>query len=927
MNRIVHAHRHQPKGDSNVAEHAAQVSGRTVHALGDDGAIRDWLVSPAWRSPCEDLGTLLDADGSPWVDDGRWTLTQGPEVAPLKGRIYQRRPLVTQQALPDVTEGGTVAWVAPGGSRTDTGTWRRFRTQPDGLVDWSDFCFQPEYRHAVAGTVIEVDQPEWRTIEVGCTGPVAVWLGEEQLATYTDVSYMEPVTHTVRVRLRSGLTPLLLATWQVGFREVRHVARVAVRGLPVRVVIPSAGADERASAVAESVLEAVAADSWAVADGQVGLSGPAGAALRVSRPLRGPQRIVLEGGRAVLPLSAGDDAGGTDGRGRADGSASMLTTGETTLTIAVDDDRCPVTRQLPVAVLPPRVRTEPAGDDPQAWRREVLAHAAESAPSVARALAASSLAASPVLDPADLRGALSMLRGRADCADFEAVGLLNLWHALTPADAWPAGTRDEVRQALLGFKYWIDQPGLDAMCYFTENHQLVFHTAELLAGETFADEEFSNTGWKGAQHAEHGRQMTLEWIRAKLAGGFSEFDSNAYLAIDTLALTSLVELTAGEEIRAAAEALLDKLLFTLAANSWHGIHGAAHGRSYAQTLRSSRFEETAPIMWALWGTGALNAAVLPATCLARSRRYRLPELIRSVANSYDVPWWGRQVYQGQYSFTRDLLSRPYGSDLRVWRTADAMLSSVQDYRAGLPGLQEHIWGATLAPEVQVFATYPGSSSDSPSARPNAWAGQRVLPRARQDRDAVLVAYPGARELPAHVWFPAPLMDETAARGSWLAGRVGRGYVAVACAGGLSAVSAGSTAQQEWLPRGAGTAFAATVGSEAEDGTFAEFVRALAEPEFGAGPATTGVTWTAPDGRRLSLTGSRAFTVDGVPPDVGPDGAPDVSVHLDNPACRMPLGAHRLEASHGGHRMVLDIRHARRVETAAADAAEVTAHAR
>jgi hypothetical protein len=645
---------------------------RTVHALGD-GAIRDWLVSPAWRSPCDDLAALLAATGPPWGDDGRWVLTQGPEVAPLKGRLYRRRPLVLDQALPEIAEGGPVRWVAPGGARADSGTWRRVHTQADGVVDWSEFCFLPEYRHAVAGACLEVDQPEWRTIEIASTGPCAVWLSGSLLGVFDDVSYMEPVPHAVRVRLGSGVTPLLIATWQAGFREVRHIVRVAVQGLPVRVVIPSPGADELASAMAESVLDSIAVDSWALPGTQARLSGPAGVALRVTRDDGVAQTVVLAEGRAVLPV-AGD--------GHGDGSASMLSTGETTLSIRVDDDRCPVSRDLSVAVLPSRVRHRPEGDDPAVWRREVLAHTAGSEPSVARALAglslgagspgggspgAGSLAAGSLgggLAPDDLRQALSMLRDRADCADFEAVGLLSLWRA-APADAWPDGTREEVRQALLGFKYWIDQPGLDAMCYFTENHQLVFHTAELLA------------------------------------------------------LVTLVELAADARVRAAAEALLDKLLFTLAANSWHGIHGAAHGRSYAQTLRSSRFEETAPIMWALWGTGALNRAVLPATCLARARRYSVPALVRSVAAAGEFPWYGRQVYRGQHQFTRDLLSRPYGSDLRVWKTPHAMLSSVQDYRAGLPGLQEHVWGATLAPEVQVFATYPGSASDSPSARPNA----------------------------------------------------------------------------------------------------------------------------------------------------------------------------------------------------------------
>lgn len=918
IDRIVHANDYKREGGREVAEPASFAAegsgapGRTVHALGQDGSIRDWLVSPAWHSPCDDLGALLDGDGPPWGDDGRWTLTQGPEVAPLKGRIYQRRPIVLDQALPELAEGGPLSWVAPGRSGTDSGTWRRIRTRADGLIDWSEFCFLPEYRHAMAGVVIEVDQPEWRTIEIGCTGPVALWLGGEPLASFTDVSYMEPVTHAVRVRLRSGVTPLLLATWQVGFREVRHVARVTIGGLPVRVVIPSPGADERASAIAEGVLESVAADSWALPEATVGLSGPAGAALRVAWAGSATRTVVLDNGRASLSL------GGGGGDGPADGSASMLSTGETTLTVRVDDDRCPVSREVTVAVLPRQVRGEPAGDDPAAWRREVLGHAAGTAPSLGRALAATSLSPSAPLDPHDLRQALSMLRDRADCADFEAVGLLNLWHAL-PERAWPARTRDQAREALLGFKYWIDQPGLDAMCYFTENHQLVFHTAELLAGEAFGGETFTNTGWTGAEHARHGRAMAMTWIRAKLAGGFSEFDSNAYLAINTLALTSLVELAAEPEIRAGAEALLDKLLFTLAANSWHGIHGAAHGRSYAQTLRSSRFEETAPIMWALWGTGALNRAVLPAACLARARRYRLPDLIRSVATGCEVPWWGRQVYQGQYQFTRDLLSRPYSSDLRVWKTADAMLSSVQDYRPGLPGLQEHIWGATLAPEVQVFATYPGASSDSPSARPNSWAGQRVLPRARQDRDTVLVSYPGARELPTHLWFPEPFLAETVRHGSWLAGRTGQGYVAVACAGGAAPVETGSTARQEWLPRGDGTAFVATVGCGERDGSFADFVRALAEPDFGAGPGVTGVTWTARDGRRLALAGNRSFTIDGVPADIGADGRPDIGVHLDNPACVMRFGAETLEASYGGHRMVLDIAGARRVQRSEAPA--------
>ena len=240
----------------------------------------------------------------------------------------------------------------------------------------------------------------------------------------------------------------------------------------------------------------------------------------------------------------------------------------------------------------------------------------------------------------------------------------------------------------------------------------------------------------------------------------------------------------------------------------------------------------------------------------------------------------------------------------------AMLSSVQDYRPGLPGLQEHVWGATLAPEAQVFATYPGCAGDSPSARPNSWAGQRVLPRARQDRDSVLVVYPDATELATHVWFPVPHLDSHTVRGPWLAGRVGRGYAAVACAGGLTPVTAGDTAGQEWLPSGNGTAFTATVGCagpgwvarELRPGTARGGVRCRRRRVEGRGRAAPGAARTARVHRGRRRAGHRhgGRAGDGRPPGQS----------------RLPR---RVRRGHAGsqsrrHRMVLDIAGARRAGT-------------
>jgi hypothetical protein len=884
-------------------------TGRTVHTLDRSGSVRDWLVSPAWNRPCTDLGEVLQADGSPWGPDGRWVLTNGPDVAPLKARLYGLRPLVTDQPLPEVIEAGEVRWRSPWTAEADTGRWRRTHTDWDGLLDWSRFCHTPEYQQSLAATCLEVDQPEYRTLEVACTGPFALWIGDELVLTGADFGYMVPVRRRVDVRLPSGMTRVVLATWQVAFRECRHVAGLRVLGLPVRVVVPSPGADEYTAATAERVLDAVAAWPWALSDERLTLTGPVDTRLRVQVQGRPAQHVRLTDGKATLYLhgDVADDEGGAGSK-----SASMLVTGETSVEVSIDDPRAPVSRIFQAAQLPQDYRPAPSGEDPQEWGEELLRHAANGPAGVARALARLASDTAATVEADELANALDMVRRRGDCADFEALGLVQLWHR-AGEQGWAPGQREEVRAALTGFKYWIDQPGLDAMCYFTENHQMVWHTAELLAGEALPEDKFANSGWSGRQHAEHGGEMAEAWMRRKLAGGFSEFDSNAYLAIDTLALTSIVELAEEPRLRQLAEALLDKMLLTLASNSFHGVHGAAHGRTYTTTLRSGRFEETAPIMRVLWGTGSLNSALLPAVVLAAAHRYRVPPLVRAVATQPGASWYGRQVYRGRLNGRLDLLERPYGSDLRVWRTADVMLSSVQDYRSGLPGLQEHAWGATLSPEAQIFATHPGAAVHGPSARPNAWAGQCVLPRVRQHRDTLLVLHrlpdddPSAR---THLWFPVPHLDEYRSVGPWLAGRVGKGYVGVATQQGLRPVESGDEAWQRWLPVGSGTAYVVTVGSHETDGDFDAFVAQLSEsmPRFSSDAAgDPSVSWTTRDGERLELGWSTPFLVDRRCQDLDSDGRLQDPPHLDNPACTLQFDDDTLVAEWEGERLEIDLR--------------------
>lgn len=851
---------------------------QTVHRLSPAGFVRDWLVSPVREWPCEDLGLVVDADGPPWDTDerlGRWRLTQGPDVAPLKQQLYDASPPPLPARLPDVAVD-----VVAGGELA------RHHTPPDGVIERSTFCYTPTYRTFTAATVLEVDQPETRVLRVRSTGPLQVWLGGELVLDHAEFGYMHPWVRDLEVLLPSGATEVVVASWNVALREVRQTVSLQVVGLPVRVVLPTPGADPVLSAAAEALLDGVGVRVWESDGRSFGLVGPAGAALRVS--VNGAPAGVVRLGEDGQGLVTVADAEGDSSQ------ASMLGTSEMVVRVEVDDDRAVAARELLVAALPWEVRSEPVGG-PEDWRRELLTHVAGASGS-ARALARASLEADGVVvHEEDVATALRFVADRCDCADFEAVGLMLLWHRV-PEARWAPGLRERVRDALVAFKYWIDQPGLDAMCYFTENHQMVWHTAETLVGEAFADEKFTNAGWSGAQHAEHGRTMALAWIRRKLTAGFSEFDSNAYLAIDALALVALVDHAADEELRTAARALLDKVLLSLACNSWRGVHGAAHGRSYTPTLRAACLEETAPIMWWAWGMGALNEAVLPATALATSSSYLVPEVVSAIATDADADWLGTQHYEGSYAFERDLLSRDYASDLVIRRGRGGMVASVQDYRVGLPGLQEHVWGVTLPGQVQVWAAAPAAYNHGSHTRPSGWVGNLVLPRVRQHDRTVIALYaaaaPGAVLPAVHLWFPADRFDEWREHGDWLVGRQGDGLVAVAAEGGFEPDRSGDEAGQRWVPR-RGRSLVAVHGDDSVD-TLDAFAAALPE-----------LSWRGDVGVRvagdvaLELAWDGPFLVDGAA------AAPIRPPHLANPACTVASGADVLVARWGGHELTID----------------------
>lgn len=256
-------------------------------------------------------------------------------------------------------------------------------------------------------------------------------------------------------------------------------------------------------------------------------------------------------------------------------------------------------------------------------------------------------------------GSFTKLEKLLDTRDFDGLYLLV---ALLGYEGHPYVTPalwEQVRTALLSFKPWFDLPtppvpdpddptrDWDESFYWTENHQILYHTIAYLSGQRFPDECFWITGfprtpdcsaeWEmtGVERMERARPKIRRWLDERWEAGFSEWLSNVYLQKDATPLLALVEFADDEEIRTRAAMVLDVLLMELAVHTFQDTLGTTHGRSAMKDKHWGPANDTWGIVHLLFrqqdelewfSTGDAGA-----TLFARAKRYRLPTLVLEAA--------------------------------------------------------------------------------------------------------------------------------------------------------------------------------------------------------------------------------------------------------------------------------------------------------
>lgn len=489
---------------------------------------------------------------------------------------------------------------------------------------------------------------------------------------------------------------------------------------------------------------------------------------------------------------------------------------------------------------------------------------------------------------------------RADCSDFYLIGMLGALLRFGDDPNFPAELKAAIEECALQFKYWMDEPGDDAMCYWSENHQILFHACEVLAGQLYSEKTFTNVQQTGEWHQQKGEQLAVAWLQKRASGGFREWDSNTYFEHDVLALSHLADLAADDTVAEMSAIVLDKLFFTMAVNSFRGIFGSTHGRTYSPFIKGGRLEPTSGIAHLLWGVGGNNSHILGSVSLACAESYELPPAIYEIGATPVEEMWNKERHAGTLEMACDCAEGEWAIDKVTYKTADYMLSSAQDYRSGEAGYQQHIWQATMGPDAVVFVNHPPCVSEEGSHRPNFWHGNVVLPRVAQWQDLLIAIH----RVPeddwlgfTHAYFPTLGFDEYQLRGGWAFARRGDGYLALRASSGMELVTNSAGIQEELRAHGPETIWICQMGRAAQDGSFAEFQEKVVALPVTVDGLTVNMQSLRGDQLRFGWTGPLLRN--------GVEEAITGFKHYDNPFCSCELDEDAMVIRSWNHAMQLD----------------------
>lgn len=232
-------------------------------------------------------------------------------------------------------------------------------------------------------------------------------------------------------------------------------------------------------------------------------------------------------------------------------------------------------------------------------------------------------------DEEDISNACTYIDNRWDCSDFRAISLLRFMYC--EDYQLSEESRLNIKNTLINFKYWLSDGGADSMCYWSENHQILFAASEYLAGQMFQNQIFTQTQMTGKEHMNRAEKRILIWLNQRWNYGFSEWHSNIYYVEDIAALANLIEFSQNKEIVDKCKIVMDLIFYDIASQSYYGNFTATSGRAYEKNRKSGEGNSLRGVIDSIWNydVNKDNRLGLEMNFLSM-KNYEVPKVLYSI---------------------------------------------------------------------------------------------------------------------------------------------------------------------------------------------------------------------------------------------------------------------------------------------------------
>jgi hypothetical protein len=434
---------------------------------------------------------------------------------------------------------------------------------------------------------------------------------------------------------------------------------------------------------------------------------------------------------------------------------------------------------------------------------------------------------------------LSQIHNRIDCSDFLMAGLLRYIKKYPMEEKLYAKAKD----VILNYRYWMDQKGSDGMCFWSENHALMFYSCAMIAGEMYPGDYFTRAERNGKELFQYGRDKVIQWLSDLELDGYEEFLSAGYMCVTFAALLNVVDF-GDEELSKRASSLLDILLEQLSLHTFKGSVIAPQGRVYRDVI----YPYTQ-------GVQALINIIDP------SAPYSLSEwLIFMATSKYEVP-------EGLIKLMNSPVNKEYSTGnalIKLNKTKEFIMTSVQSpredkephmwdnislnedsdtttylyvksmnerfhgttrFEPGVYGYQQHMWCAAIDIDNVVFVNHPGGTFDGSSMRPGYWYGNGIMPAVKQENNIIGCVYVIPDNYPihfTHLHWKNVMFDKVEQSGKWLFGKKKESYIGVWCSESMQQID-DQMFNVEYRAYADETAYVCYCSNEGEVGSFEEFM--------------------------------------------------------------------------------------------------------